>query len=221
MIPIMDVNPLNQIKPILLSTIHEDSTENQKEQIIQTIVKIIKSTGTILLVDKNIRIYEIGRNMNNLRWMLIPSSFIYDLLIEIPAPETLITSQLNVIRFELSHMFWNYFEELRKLNEEIKDIPFLKSNFKKLIEHYKQKTNDLKPLLQKAIDNNQLLNQVKTENKIKAKYKVYVGITSINTLFNYYGKMGILDENIIQYAKEDIATELNINNSRMFLFMEK
>ncbi len=221
MIPIMDVNPINQTKPILIYNIEDDNTENKKEEIIRTIVKTIKKIDTIPLIDKNIRIYEMGRNMNNLKWMMVPSQFIYDLLIEMPAPETLITSQLNIIRFELSHVFGNYFDELTKLNEEIKNIPFIKSNFKSLIERYQQKTNELKPLLQKAINNNQLLNQLKTENKIMTKYKLYVGITTFNALFNYYGKMAILSENIIQYAKEDIATEISINNARLFLFMGK
>ncbi len=221
LMPIMELNPVNGKKPLLIYSIDEEFTKEQSEQIIQTMAGMVYQPGIIAFVDSTIHKYEKGRDMNKSGMMLTTPTFIYDFLFEIIAPETLTSSQVNVIRYQLSKSFWSYFDKLVILSIELKDIAFTKDNFKILTDLYHQKTNELKPSLQEAIDSNEILNQLKTEGVITAKYKVFIGITSFNILLNYYNKAEVLNNDIIQYTKEEIEKEISADNARLFLFMEK
>jgi hypothetical protein len=147
-------------------------------------------------------------------------NFISDFLFEIPEPLSLNTSQITLIRNDFSKTSWKLFVEIASLNEELKNISFTKDNFEKIASVYNEKIALFKPALQKTVDENPCFQELKNDTKNRKVYKIHTGISSFNTILGFYEKLGIIDANNVVYIREDMASRVDINNSRLFLFLE-
>ncbi len=202
----------------------EDSPEDEKqmERKIKRIVAFINKSDNITFTNHLILEDAQGVEMNTLNTNLTHTpSFIFDLVVELPGPELMNSTQLGIVRNDFSQVFWPYFNKIELWKTELKDIKYSHENIINMMDTYREKISALHPTLQKAIDENEIMNQLKDENESKSTYKVYFGITSKSYLLSHYLQMEALEENVMLYVKEEISKETDINNACPFLFMTK
>ena len=221
LINLIEPDTKNRRKPMVALTFDEDIMSENPDEIIMVVTRLLISTSALPLVCPAINTILNGAEMNNLGMMILTPTFIYDSLFEIPLPETLNSSQLAIVRNELSIEFWNYFNKIETLQSEINEILFTKDNFKKIIELFNTKTKELKPLLQKSIDTNEILNELKNNDGKNKISKISIGITSFQHLLNYYNKVEVVNNDMMPYINEEIEKTLNPGNCCLFLFLDK
>ena len=146
--------------------------------------------------------------------------FISDFLFEMPEPFGLTASQIHLVRNDFSKTSWKLFEEMKKMNEEMKEIPFGQASIEKLVTMYNSRVGPFKPLLQKTVDENPCFAQLKNENPKGKVYRIHAGISSYANIIDFYKELDIINTSEVMYIREHMAETMNINNSRLFLFLE-
>ena len=205
----INIKTQDEKKPIMCYPIEISFVADKLDETMNYITKCIGTAASIpFIVGDSIKKILRGRDINNKRIYLFPSNFIYDPIFEITAPETLNSAQLSIARNELSSLFRNYFNELSKVNEGLKEIEFKRRNYKKAIKVLAAETKELKPLLQKAIDSCEILKQLETEGEVLQKYQVCIGISSFRNLLVYYNNTGILPKEVAFYVMEEIGKKV-------------
>lgn len=208
--------------PLVVSAMDEPEDEKQMERKIKRIVAFINKSDNITFTNHLILEDAQGVEMNTLNTNLTHTpSFIFDLVVELPGPELMNSTQLGIVRNDFSQVFWPYFNKIELWKTELKDIKYSHENIINMMDTYREKISALHPTLQKAIDENEIMSQLKDENESKSAYKVYFGITSKSYLLSHYLQMEALEENVMLYVKEEISKETDINNACPFLFMTK
>src|ERR1051326_2164831 len=216
LIPFCCTTPDSWDMPILIWSLPDNETEKKINDRIRVVAETITDSGWFPFFDSVIKNYFSSLTINSISSS--QKNFLYDFLFEIPEPFSLNTSQLNLVRSNLSSSVWKLIREFKSLNEELKNIPFAQTEFKKIISLYSEKISVLKSESQKTIQENSILNGLKNEGG--KMYKIYAGISSFSSILNFYKELGIVDISDILYCSEDMATRENLNNTRVFLFSE-
>lgn len=219
LLPLTCTDQDNWNKPLLAWTFPKENTETRIHQRIQVVSGTITDSGGFPFYDSIVKQYFTSNEMNNIKNTGYVN-FISDFLMEIPEPLSLTTSQAHLVRNDFSQTSWKLFREMQKLNEELKDIPFRQNNFERIYSLYQEKITPLKAFVQKTIDENVCFNELKSEIPNGKTYRIYAGISSFTTILDFYKELGIIDVSDVLYCREDMASRADINNSRLFLFME-
>lgn len=196
-----------------------DSLENGK-RIVNMFTDVIKAHDILLMLDAAVvRQYATLHEIARLPLASTSGMVLCDPLFQFPEPLNLTSNQVYVLRNELSAAAWPLMNELAGLASEFEKISFEENNFSQLAALYSEKAGLLKSKVQEAINTNEYFNQIKTETT--TRYRLWAGMSSLNNLFDLYAHQGIIDPSAKAYAKEGAAQKVNLDNSRLFLFLEK
>jgi len=208
-------------KPLVVIDLGENDSERKVELTrFNFIALAICSNSSVSFFDSLIKNSFKSIELNKINEADPTIDFISEELFEFPSPLTLTTEQVHVIRNQMSSTHWKYLNALEKLNEELAEINFAKENFNIIAEKYNTHTSAFKSLLQKTIDDTEVLSELKKENTFKQMHKLHIGIASYGTVLKMYKTLEMILEETELYAREQIIEEVNINNSTVFLFLE-
>lgn len=218
LLPLTTTNSFKWDKPLLAWYFPDNVFGNNIHERIKIVSETLTDSGWFPFFDSVIGNFFTIEEMSK-----IPESdsvnIISDLLVEIPEPFLFTTSQIHLVRNDLSKTSWKYFGEMKKLNEELKEIPFEQNNFEKIVSLYREKISPLKPAIQKTVDENPCFNAVKNENQSRMVFQIHAAISSFANILSFYKELDIIDVSNVLYVQEEIGTRASINNSRLFLFL--
>ncbi len=210
----------NWDKPLLPWIFPNKESEDETRSLIHLLSKTLTDIGTFPFFDSEIKYSSISIDMNG-EVKQDETHFISEYLFEIPEPITLTTSQLNLVRNDLSKVSSNLFSELKTMYSSLKDIPFAKNNFEQIRSLFREKIAPLKSTLQKTVDEVSCFKELKNENPDGKIYRIYAAITSFATLVDFYKTTEIIGVSEHLYICEDLATRVPLTNSRLFLMLEE
>lgn len=141
-------------------------------------------------------------------------------IIEFPEPLTLTANQMQLVRSNLITTSRKLMQQLCTLKEQFQKIPFTENNFSSIAALYKENTDALKSEVQQAINQDQYLNQLNTETEEIKTCKLWMGMSTFNTVFYLYRQLTIIDLSTEAYAKEEAAQTIQLDNTCLFLFLE-
>ncbi len=224
LLPLTHSNIEGKDKPILAYYFPEgDTAQSVEELILLMSTSMMADDGDFNFLDE-----EIKTNNSSADISMANTSdkidFFSDFLFQLPSPELLTTQQMMVLRDQLSTTLYPLFKNYEMLFNILNKISFVEDNYSQIADEYFKQVKDVKSAMQQAIDASQLLNQLKDETQngsIGVYYKISVGISSFENILNFYEQSGIVDKQIKLYIKEDMSTRGNIENTRLFFFLEK
>lgn len=141
-------------------------------------------------------------------------------LFDFPEPLTLTAQQTQVVRSEMAAIAWPFMKKIADMGDEIETISFTADTISSLAALYKEKVAPLKTAMQSAIDNNPYFNAAKQDTDNKRTCRLWLGISSHHTVYNFYTQQHIIDISSEAYSKEETARHVALENSRLFLFLE-
>ncbi|MHB8261241.1 MAG: hypothetical protein ACYDCN_16775 [Bacteroidia bacterium] len=209
----------NWVNPLLIWHFPETETEKHSQERIKVVAETINDAAWFPLFDAIIKEQAVCADINSTK-KKNTVQLISDLILEFPEPLTLSSGQLHLVRNDFSKTSWKFFEEMKKLNDELRQIPFTSSNFDKISSLYHEKATPLKAAMQQTADNNDCLRKLKNDEPAIKTYKLYAAIGSFNTVIRLYKDLNVIDESTALYVKESIGQRIDINNTRLFLFLE-
>ena len=219
LLPLTCTDQDNWNKPLLAWNFPKEDIEKKIHQRITVVSGTITDSGSFPFYDSTVKQYFTSAEMKSIK-NTEQVNFVSNFLFEIPEPLSLTTSQIHLVRNEFSKTSWKLFHEMKNLNEELKAIPFAQNNFEKIASLYEEKISPLKSSIQKTVDENSCLNELKNGNPSGKVYRIHAGISSFTTILDFYKELGIIDVSDVLYVREDMSTSVDINNSRLFLFLE-
>ncbi len=129
-------------------------------------------------------------------------------------------AQLKYTRDNLQPALIPYNLKLKELSEEIFNMPFTIENQTQLKQICKDKLEHLIQPIQESIDNSLYIMQVKNKLGFKPHIKFCLGITSAETLINYYEKT----ETVLPYVADEIkiqtARHIDLKSSYVFCYFQ-
>jgi len=199
-----------------------DSDEGQKRQNTRfnIISRTITETDTLIMFDNMITDYFKSIEIENANDTVTKIDFISDYLYQLPFTFDLGTEHIYMIRNQMSGTQWKYFSVLEKLNKELVEINFAKENFNIITEKYTTHTSAVKPLLQKTIDDIEILSELSDAQKDNFSYKVYAGITSFENIIKMYRALEMITQEHELYIREDLSQKVSLNHSTVFLYLK-
>jgi hypothetical protein len=209
----------NWDNPLLVWNLPEDETEKRSHERIKVVAESTNDSAWFPLFDSMIKEDLVCVDINNTR-KKSSTQIISDFVLEFPEPTTLSSGQVHLVRNDFSKTTWKFFYEMRKLNDELREISFTQDNFEKIISIYNEKAAPLKSAMQQTADENDSFRKLKSDDKNIKTYKIYAAMASFNTVINIYKNLNVIDESTTLYVRESIEQKTNINNTRLFLFLE-
>ncbi len=221
LLPFSFTDMVNSDKSLLLWYYPAGEDENSVNIGIRVIEERISGDKTVFLFPDTITQHIAPIEMNRCKQATTDNTFLSDLIYTIPAPESLSTGQISILRNTFSTISWELFNQMETLFLPFSAITFSSENYETLVTLYREKTEELKIKLQEAIDKNEFLNQLKAESKDNLNYSLYAGITSFEGISLMYKNLNIISDATMMYINEMVSEKNNIKNSRLFLYVKK
>ena len=225
LLPLSLYNSKSTRLPLFAWYFPDERSKNGINERIRVMAKMVtQKDDDFLFFDVEIKTHNSSADVSFIEQAGIGTVFLSDFLFQIPAPETLNTQQIVVIRNELSKTFYPLLSNFESLFSILRELPFEQKEFSKIAIEYKNKIDSIKGFFQNELDKNELLNQLKEKNiadNTNTFYKVFAGISSFQNILNFYHQLKVIDEQNFLYITEEMSTKVNVKNSRLFFFMEK
>lgn len=223
LLPLTGTNSIEREQPVLVWHFPKADSEQHAQARIKGIGSSVCSEDCIPFFDnsvnKNLLVTSMARAEKG-GFISKLGDVLCDYLFEIPEPFSLITSQILMVRSDFSKTTWKFFDEAVKCFDDLKKIPFTHENFSRIALLYHQRLAGFIPSMQKTAEENECFIQLKKENPEIKFLKVHCGITSFSTIITFYKNFGIIDESEVLYIREEISADADVNNARLFLFLE-
>jgi hypothetical protein len=205
-------------KPLLLWWLPPNNSLKNGQALVKFYASAMPDNQTLLLVDASVRQYATFMEIGKPAIASAEKPVLCHHLFDFPEPISLTSQQVQAVRNDLSATAVKLMDQLASLNKEVMTISFTENNFLQLSALAEESTGELKKQVQQAIYVNTYLNRIKTETT--KTYKLWMGITSFYTLFEFYRLQGVIDLSAEAYSKEETARMVELGNARVFLFLE-
>lgn len=210
---------LENEKPISLWRLPQNSGLDEAKKIIDLFTLSIPNCGTMPFFYENIKNFiapvELNKYDGSTKKIMLT-----DFLFEFSEPLSLTTMQVHIVRDAMSKNIHRFFNELEPIANEFLEIPFTPDTIPTIVSLYKERTQELKPTLQKAIDENEIMQQLAVTNPKTVTYKIWLAISSFENVLSLYKNNEIIEANTEQYIKEEIEKKHGLNKTKIFLFLE-
>lgn len=140
--------------------------------------------------------------------------------VELVAPESLVNSQVAIIRSELNEKFKDVMENIKELNKNFKEM---KPSVKETSEIKKRFGEMIKPHLikiQEAVDNNIYMNQLKNKEENPKYYKLFLALTTMKNIVGLYEKLNVISKSSAVYCREELKKS-GLQNALKFIIYLK
>jgi hypothetical protein len=217
LLPITCIDIDRHDKPLLVWWLPPNDSVKHGQELVNLFAGTMPDHQWLLLFDAGIRQYANFMEMGKPSNPKADKPVLYTPLFDFPEPLSLTSQQVQAVRNDLS-VAVKLMDVLASLNKEVMKVAFTENNFLQLSALTEENTGALKQTVQQAIHSNSYLNHVKTETS--KTYQLRMGITSFNTLFEFYRLQGVIDLSAEAYSKEETARTVELGNARVFLFLE-
>ncbi|MFH1004070.1 MAG: hypothetical protein V1781_01010 [Bacteroidota bacterium] len=148
------------------------------------------------------------------------TDFIKIPLWDFPPLAYLTYNQMKYTRENLKSALHQFKVQLKEISSELFKITFASENFLYIEKLCADKLNPHIASLQKSINESIYISQTRNKFPENHKMKLYLGITSVENLVNYYEKMNIVFPYVANEIKEQVKRHIDIKMTCPFFYFE-
>jgi len=149
------------------------------------------------------------------------SGALRDTFIEITAPESLTNNQVTIIRNELIEKFKGLMNNIEEFNTEFHDKKLNFENMKEIKKRYIEKIKSHLPEIQKAVDNNIYMNQLKNKEDNPKVYRLYLVLTTMKNIVGLYENLNIISKSSALYCREELQKLGVLDALKFFIYLKE
>ncbi len=215
---LLELKPFVEKKVLIINHLNYFDEPNTEKLIIKEILNSIKNREAIISLDKSVdTIFKSS---------LIDSvdnedcDFIKIPMWDIPPCYFLPYIQLNYTRENLKPALVPFKAKLKELSEELFDIKWKQENVPLIKQLCTEKLSNHIAPIQKAIGESLYLSPLKYNHTDFDNIKFCLGITSAETMVNYYEKNEIVEPYVASEIKHQLSRYIDLQSTYVFSYVE-
>ncbi len=220
LLPICTRNIKTHEKPLLVWWLPDVNTPADMQNVVKFFGSSVHDPEFLMLFDASVKNHATFTELDKITPGATEATVLCEPLFSFPEPVKLTSQQMQIVRNDMSATAWKLMEELVNTGREIIKLSFEPDNFSALAALYKEKTALLKERVQKSVDDNPHLNNLKNETTNGRTCRLWMGMAFFHTVYSFYGKLNIIDPSTEAYSKEETAHMVELGKTRLFLFLE-
>lgn len=215
---LLDMIPFHKAGIWTLRMAGIDVNPNKENHLIPELVETITERKAMISLDESVE--------SLFRFATIDSvdnseiDFIKILLWKFPPILQISYEELKYTRNELHPVFENFSNNLNELSDQLFKISFLPENISQIKQLCGEKLLGLKDSVQKSIDESIYMARMKSNNSDEYYLRFCLGISSVPTIINYYGKSNTVESYITKEIQEQISRHTDLNSTHIFSYFE-
>lgn len=140
-------------------------------------------------------------------------------LLDFPLLEELKTEEIYYLREKIFPHFADFRHQTDLFREEIVNLRFEEGNFERIGDNFLKRISGLLPSLQEIIDQ-QIFVQRSRKMFRTLSFKLYLGISSISSMIDYFPRSGIIPFPVSEAIKRVIGRETDSGCCEMFFHLD-
>ncbi|MBC8488178.1 MAG: hypothetical protein H8D45_19275 [Bacteroidetes bacterium] len=141
--------------------------------------------------------------------------------IEVTAPESLTYNQVAIIRNELTEKFKEVMNSIEEFNKELREKKLSVENINEIKKRYIDKIKTHLSEIQKAVDNNIYMNQLKNKEDEPKVYKLYLVLTTMQNIVGLYEKLNIISKSSALYCRDELQQKGVLDALKFFVYLKE